>query len=111
MGIECRRDDEAVNRAVRVLDDPDTRVCVDAERAFLERLEGGCQVPIAAYATLAGERLTLAGLIAGLRGDPILRDEVTGSRGEGRAKGRELAERLLARGGETILRAVYADQG
>jgi len=111
LGIECRRDDEAVNRAVWVLDDPDTRACVDAERAFLERLEGGCQVPIAAHATLTGERLTLTGLIAGLRGDPILRDEVTGSRGEGRAKGRELAERLLARGGEAILRAVYADQG
>ncbi len=111
LGIECRRDDDAVNRAVRVLDDPDTRACVDAERAFLERLEGGCQVPIAAHATLSGDRLALSGLIAGVHGDPVLRDEVAGPRGDWRAVGRELAERLLARGGDAILRAVYADQG
>jgi hydroxymethylbilane synthase len=111
LGIECRRDDEGVNHAVRVLDDPDTRACVDAERAFLERLEGGCQVPVAAHATLSGDRLALAGLIAGVHGEPVLRDEVTGPRGDGRAVGRELAERLLARGGDAILRAIYADQG
>lgn len=111
LGIECRRDDAGLNRALRVLDDPDTRSCVEAERAFLGRLEGGCQVPIAAHATLNGDRLTLTGLIAGVHGDPVLRDEAAGPRGEGLLMGRALAERLLARGGDAILRAVYADQG
>ncbi|MEO5656521.1 MAG: hydroxymethylbilane synthase, partial [Nitrospiria bacterium] len=109
LGIECRREDDAVNAALAVLDDPDTRSCVEAERALLARLEGGCQVPIAAHAVLAGDRLTLAGLIAGVRGERVVRDETAGPRAEGPAMGRALAERLLALGGDEILRAVYAE--
>jgi hydroxymethylbilane synthase len=109
LGIECRRADERVNELVRALDDPDTRACVEAERAFLTRLEGGCQVPIAAHATLEGNRVTLDGLIAGVRGECVLRDRITGARVDGPRLGRELAEGLLARGGEAILRAVYAE--
>jgi hydroxymethylbilane synthase len=86
-------------------------VCVDTERALLERLEGGCQVPIAAHATLVGDRLTLKALIAGVRGDRIIRDEVSGPRGGGTAIGRASAERLLARGGDAILREIYAEKG
>ncbi len=111
LGIECRREDAALNEMVQALDDADTRVCVDTERALLERLEGGCQVPIAAHATLAGDRLTLKALIAGVRGDRIIRDEVSGPRGEGTAIGRASAERLLARGGDAILREIYAEKG
>jgi hydroxymethylbilane synthase len=94
---------------VRALDDPETAACVAAERAFLTRLEGGCQVPIAAYATLQVEGLTLEGLIAGVRGERVLRERIVGARGDGPKLGRELGERLLARGGEAILRAVYAE--
>jgi hydroxymethylbilane synthase len=109
LGIECRREDERVNDMVRALDDPETAACVAAERAFLTRLEGGCQVPIAAYATLQVEGLTLEGLIAGVRGERVLRERIVGARGDGPKLGRELGERLLARGGEAILRAVYAE--
>lgn len=111
LGIECQRGDERVNRLVAVLDHPDTRACVEAERAFLTRLEGGCQVPIAAHATLAGDRLTLQGLIAGVRGERVLRDEIAGAVGQGPTLGRELAERLLGRGGDAVLRAIYAESG
>ncbi len=112
LGIECRREDKRVNKLVGVLDDPETRLCVDAERALLARLEGGCQVPIAAHATLdGGQRLTLQGLIAGVRGERVLREQITGSPGEGPDLGRRLAERLLGRGGDEILRAVYAGSG
>ncbi|MFZ5876259.1 MAG: hydroxymethylbilane synthase [Nitrospirota bacterium] len=109
LGIECRREDARVNALARALDDPDTRACVDAERAFLTRLEGGCQVPIAAHAALDGDRLTLDGLIAGVRGERVLRESMTGARQDGPRLGRELAERLLTRGGEAILREVYAE--
>jgi hydroxymethylbilane synthase len=109
LGIECRRADDRVNALVRALDDPDTHACVSAERAFLTRLEGGCQVPIGAHATLDGNRLTLDGLIADVRGERVLRDRITGGRDDGSRLGRELAEGLLARGGEAILRAVYAE--
>jgi hydroxymethylbilane synthase len=111
LGIECRREDAAVNELVQALDDADTRACVDTERALLERLEGGCQVPIAAHATLAGDHLTLKALIAGVRGNRIIRDEASGPRGEGTAIGRASAERLLARGGDAILREIYAEKG
>jgi hydroxymethylbilane synthase len=111
LGIECRRDDERVNRLLAVLDDPHARTCVTAERAFLARLEGGCQVPIAAHATLAEDRLRLQGLIAGVRGERVLRDELTGAAADGPALGRELAERLLGRGGDALLRAIYAESG
>jgi hydroxymethylbilane synthase len=66
-------------------------------------------VPIAAHATLDGRRLTLDGLIAGVRGERVLRDRITGTWEDGPRVGRELAEGLLARGGEAILRAVYAE--
>jgi hydroxymethylbilane synthase len=111
LGIECRRNDQRVNRLVAVLDDPDTRTCVEAERAFLARLEGGCQVPIAAHATLAGASLTLQGLIAGVRGERVLRDEIAGPSADGLTLGRDLAERLLGRGGDAVLRAIYAESG
>jgi hydroxymethylbilane synthase len=109
LGIECRRDDARVNELVGILDDPETRICVEAERALLARLEGGCQVPIAAHAVLDGSRrLTLHGLIAGVRGERVLRDHITGAPGDGADLGRRLAERLLGLGGDEILRAVYA---
>ncbi len=111
LGIECRRADERVNRLLAALDDRSARVCVGAERAFLARLEGGCQVPIAAHATLVGDRLRLQGLIAGVRGERVLRDEQTGAAADGAALGRELAERLLGRGGDALLRAIYAESG
>jgi hydroxymethylbilane synthase len=111
LGIECRRNDQRVNRLAAALDDPDTRACVEAERAFLARLEGGCQVPIAAHATLTGDRLTLQGLIAGVRGERVLRDEIAGASADGPTLGRELAERLLGRGGDAVLRAIYAESG
>lgn len=111
LGIECRRDDERVNGLLAALDDSHARMCVTAERAFLARLEGGCQVPIAAHATLAGDRLTLQGLIAGVRGERVLRDELTGAAADGPTLGRELAERLLGRGGDALLRAIYAESG
>ena len=52
IGIECRIDDEFINSLIALLNHPETSVCVKAERAFLKRLEGGCQVPIAAHATV-----------------------------------------------------------
>lgn len=108
LGLECRKDDASLNRLLRELDDPDTRACVEAERALLARLEGGCQVPIAAHAVVAGDSLSLAGLIAGVHGERLVRGELAGPRAEGPAMGRALAERLLAQGGEAILRALNA---
>jgi hydroxymethylbilane synthase len=111
IGIECRRDDEFINRVLSVLQHDDTWHAVTAERAFLKRLEGGCQVPIAAHASISREggptRLTLVGLVGSVTGDRIVKDSVEADVSEGDAAGTGLAETLLGRGADAILKEVY----
>jgi hydroxymethylbilane synthase len=107
LGIEGRADDTAVRGILSRLDHPPTRTAVVAERALLERLEGGCQVPIAAHATLTEERLRLEGLVASLDGRRFVRDTVEGPAADARAIGLRLGEQLLRRGGEAILKEIY----
>lgn len=107
LGIEGRRDDQFVRSVLARLNHSETYTTVAAERAFLHRLEGGCQVPIAAHATLTGEQLGLDGLIASVDGTHVIRDQINGSQQEAHKLGVQLAERLLARGGDKILREIY----
>jgi len=107
LGLEGRRDDGFVRDLVAPLEHPPTRTAVTAERALLERLEGGCQVPIAAHATIKGDTLILDGLIASVDGQRFIRDMVQGPVPDARALGVQLAEKLLARGGAPILNDIY----
>jgi hydroxymethylbilane synthase len=111
IGIECRKDDEFVNRVLSVLQHQDTWDCVVSERAFLKRLEGGCQVPIAAHARImregGRERLRLDGLVGSVSGDRIIKDSVEADVKGGEEAGVKLAETLLSRGAGAILREVY----
>ena len=107
LGIELRTDDTELLAGMQFLHDPQTAITVAAERAFLIRLEGGCQVPIAAHATLSGATVKLTGLIASVNGREIIKDTVTGPVEQADTLGTTLAERLLARGGKAILDAVY----
>ncbi len=107
LGLEGRRDDAFVRGILAALDHRPTRTAVTAERALLERLEGGCQVPIAAHATLSGERLRLDGLVASVDGRRLVRDSVEGPVADARELGTRLAEQLLRQGGETILNEIY----
>ena len=107
LGIEGRSNDGFVRDILSRLNHPPTRVAVTAERALLHRLEGGCQVPIAAYATLAGDEIQMEGLVASVDGKTIIRDAIRGRIAEAQALGTQLAERLLSRGADSILRAIY----
>lgn len=108
LGIEGRRDDDFLRGLVGRLNDPATQTTVTAERAFLRRLEGGCQVPIAAHATLSSDgRVTLEGLIASVDGKTLIRDRTDGPIADAASIGAQLAERLLARGGDKVLREIY----
>ena len=109
IGIECRSDDARTGALIAALDHPDTHVCVAAERALNTRLEGGCQVPIAAHATLTGDRVHLAALVGRPDGRELIRVEDSAERADAEALGTRLAEDLLARGADVILKAVYAD--
>lgn len=108
LGIECRSDDARVKALLAPLEDFDTRACVLAERAMNRRLDGGCQVPIGAYAELQGEQLTLRGLVGATDGSQVIRNSIQGPVGQAEKLGRELAEKLLAAGAGEILAAVYA---
>jgi hydroxymethylbilane synthase len=103
IGIECRSDDSRMRSLLGLLNDSATRAAMDAERAFAGRLGGSCQSPIAAYATLDGNRLTLDGLVAEPDGSRLLRDSITGSAEDSRRLGEELADRVLAAGADTLL--------
>ncbi len=111
LGIEIRRDDEATREAVSFLDDRDTSVAVRAERGFLKRLEGGCQVPIAAYGRTNGNSVSLEGMVGRPDGSQIIRGSAQGSVADPEAIGVALAEQLLARGAKEILDEVYRAAG
>lgn len=107
LGIEGRSNDGFLRSILGRLDDATTHTAVAAERALLHRLEGGCQVPIAAHATLSDGRLELEGLVASVDGKTVIRDTIRGAGQEAQRLGTQLAERLLARGGDKILREIY----
>jgi hydroxymethylbilane synthase len=107
VGIECRAGDAFVNGLIRPLDHEETSLCVRAERAFLKKLEGGCQVPIAAHARLSGGRLRMEGLVGSVSGDRIVKGRDEGSPEEPEALGTRLAEDLIKRGAGRILAEVY----
>ncbi|MCB1734045.1 MAG: hydroxymethylbilane synthase [Gammaproteobacteria bacterium] len=106
IGIECRRDDPRVNGLLACLDHPDTHTRVRAERAMNARLHGGCQVPIAGYSTLDGDRIHLRGLVGQPDGSHIIRGEISGPASDAEKLGQALADDLLARGAGEILAAL-----
>lgn len=110
LGIETRIDDEEINELTAFFNHHVTSVAVRAERALLKRLEGGCQVPIAAYGTVDGGQLTLAGLVASTDGSQIIEESLDGGEGEAEKIGIALAERLLGRGAGEILAEVYGKE-
>ncbi len=108
LGIETRIGDSRMAEIVAHFNHTDTADAVDAERALLARLEGGCQVPIAALATIEGDgQLHLTGLVAEVDGSHVIRRECRGPRSEARNLGIALADELLAAGGKAILDALY----
>lgn len=109
IGIECRNDDANTNNLIAALDHVETHICIDAERAMNARLGGGCQVPIAGFAELKDEQLQLRGLVGRVDGSEILRSAIFGQPSEAGSMGTALAEELLARGADTILEALYAE--
>ena len=110
IGVQCRTDDET-QELLMPLHDADTADCVTAERAFCQRLFGGCQLPIAAYARLREDNaLELDGLVARPDGSETLRGQNLGTRDQAQHIGQALAEELLSAGAEDILRQVMAKE-
>jgi len=109
VGIECRLDDAVTIALLQTLSDTDTTTRVIAERAMNNRLEGGCQVPIAGYSELEGDQIWLRGLVGEPDGTQIIRAQVRGPRGDAEQLGTQLAETLLQQGAGDILQRLYKD--
>jgi hydroxymethylbilane synthase len=132
IGVECRVNDEVINNLIAPLNHPETSLCVRAERAFLKRLEGGCQVPIAAYARIVGQKsevrsqklntnlppfnkggitnaeiLIMDGLVGSISGDRVIKGRIEGNPENTESLGITLAEDILSRGALEILNEVY----
>ena len=104
LAVQCRAGDSAVLELLATLDHPATRSATMAERAFLDRLGGGCSAPIAAYGQMAAEDrpvLQLTGLVASLDGRRVIR--VSGEASNPAALGLDLATRAIAQGAGEIL--------
>jgi len=106
LAVTARSDDEAVRKLLSALDDPATRVAVSAERAVLARVEGGCHVPLGAYATVDGDKLALDALIAAPNGELLIRTDIKTDTANAVEAGTKLAEILLEQGGAAILAAL-----
>lgn len=103
IAVECRADDPETRAALASIDDPVAHLELDAERAFLARLGGGCDLPVGAFATVEGDRILVRGLVASLDGRVVLRSEAGGPAVDGQQMGARLAGELLDAGGSELL--------
>ncbi|MCW8885884.1 MAG: hydroxymethylbilane synthase [Motiliproteus sp.] len=110
VGVECRMADQQTLDLLAPLHHQDTSYCVKAERAMNKHLEGGCQVPIACYATLDdNKQIHLRGLVGRPDGSLVLRGEISGPAEQCEQLGVDLAEDLLSQGAKAILQEVYGE--
>ena len=103
LGLEVREDDASVRAALRALDDPTTHACAVAERAFLARLGASCVTPVAAYAAVEGDTLTMRALVISEDGKQLLRETGTAAPGDAETLGRRLADGLLKQGAASMV--------
>ena len=106
-GVQLMKPIPGLDALLAPLEHPETRIRVLTERAMNRALQGGCQVPIGAYALVQGEEVWLRGLVGSPDGAHVIRDEIRGPLAEGEALGHTLAQRLLAAGADVILAEVY----
>jgi hydroxymethylbilane synthase len=106
LAIVCRSDDGTTRERTGPLNDSATRAATAAERAFLARLEGGCQIPIGALARVTGASIALRGLVASLDGRTVIRGSIEGSSTDAAMVGEQLAQKLIQEGADGVLREV-----
>ncbi|SEM52270.1 hydroxymethylbilane synthase [Paenisporosarcina quisquiliarum] len=107
LAIECRADDIELIDELSKLSDHDTWVAVEAERAFLAAMDGGCQVPIAGHATISGDKITMTGLVAAPDASIVYKEILTGTNAD--ALGKELARIVTEQGAYDLIQQVKAD--
>lgn len=107
LAIECRADDQELIDELSKLSDRDTWVAVEAERAFLVAMDGGCQVPIAGHATISDDKITMTALVAAPDASVVYKEILTGTNAD--ALGKELARIVTEQGAYDLIQQVKAD--
>ncbi len=107
LGIETRKGDKDVEERIHFLNDLTSAIAVSAERAFLKKLEGGCQVPIAAFAQVIDSNVSIDGLVGTIDGKRLVKHHLEGPADQAESLGTELAQILLRKGAKEILEEVY----
>jgi hydroxymethylbilane synthase len=111
LGIETRIDDKEVEERIQFLNDAPSATVISAERAFLKKLGGGCQVPVAAYGQIVGSTLRIDGMVGATDGKMLIKHHLEGPIAKAELLGTQLAEILLTRGAKKILEEVYERSG
>ncbi|MGQ3685849.1 MAG: hydroxymethylbilane synthase [Candidatus Loosdrechtia sp.] len=104
--IEIRKDDDQINNIVSGMNDMETRIAVEAERSLLTRLQGGCQVPIGAYAQIQGNEVHLEAVICSVDGKTVIHDKQKGPVNQAVKIGDNLGQVMLEKGGVSILNEI-----
>lgn len=111
VGVEIREDDEFMVDVMSKINDAETFACVTSERVVMRKLEGGCQVPIGAYARIEGDTMVMDGLVGSVEGDNIVRDHLEGPADDPIALGDRMVASLLEKGAGEILAAIREADG
>jgi len=106
IAIETRENDAEVEMLMAKVNHLDTWNAITAERAFLARLEGGCQVPLGCYSKVEKEQLVLSGFVASIDGKQYIKETISGNIAKGAELGVEMAEKMLERGAHEILNQI-----
>ena len=109
VGIETRKNDVDNQILLADMDDEQTHYALDAERALVSQLEGGCNVPIGSFATLNGDQITLRGLVASLDGKTMYKKELTDLKTNAVALGRRMGDELIEMGASRIMQEIKSD--
>lgn len=110
IAVECRQDDRDIMELLQAVEHAETRAATDAERSLLRHLEGGCQVPIGAFAQVINQKLNLTALVSTLDGSQVIRTQGVANVDKAKELGIEVAEKLLAMGGKEILQKVRSGE-
>jgi hydroxymethylbilane synthase len=111
IGVECRADDAESNEVLDKLNHAETRAAIVAERTLLAALEGGCQVPLGAWARIEREELVFEACVCSGDGQQYIRQRLAGSPQDPRALGQKMAQTLLDSGAQNILQEVSRQRG
>lgn len=107
LGIEIRKSNKFAENILKTIHNEDSAAAVLAERAFLKKLEGGCQIPIGAFAEVKKNGLYLTGLVATIEGDITLKKTLRGSKQKPELLGKKLASDMIKAGAKKILQEIY----